>query len=132
MKKIMKTNRRQIGRIRLIGRIGLICLITTTCAQTAHALDWHATPESVWAEYVTYPPPAPLTQSRLRLGLELSALGKPLPSFPSATPHGIRLQYWDRVIGQHGLAAVADDYISFLRKLKADLERENKPANNQK
>lgn len=112
-----------------------LAILLALLAAPAHALDWQATRESVWARYVAYPPPpVALTDARLRLALEVGVLGAIAPqSIPTATPHGIRLKYWDRVIGQHGLALVADDYISFLRKVKADLEREqqNQPAKNQ-
>ena len=99
------------------------------CA-SAHALDFRATLEGVWAHYVGLPRPTPLSEARLRLQLEMAALGGPMPSIARATPYGIELQYWNRVIAAHGLPIVADDYFSFLGRLKAELARNNQQRAN--
>lgn len=90
----------------------------------AQALDFAATPESVWAEYVKLPQPTPLTEARLRLSLDMAVLGLPSRSLNKASPMGVRMGYWDRVIARHGLPLVAADYVIFLRELKAELTRE--------
>lgn len=99
-------------------------LILAAAISTAGALDFAATPESVWAEYVKLPQPNPLTDARLRVSLDMAVLGLPSKSLDKASPMGVRMGYWDRVIARHGLPLVAADYVIFLRELKAELERE--------
>jgi len=105
----------------------LATLIFASLAGTgifAATLDFLATPQSVWAANISYPAPVPLTEARLRLALEMSVFGGPVPAFHWVTPMGVRMKYWNRVITQHGLPAVADQYMTFLRELKAELARE--------
>ena len=87
------------------------------------AIDFHATIESVWQRYIPGPPPDQITESALRTALEWRTLKGPLPQLSSATPYGIKLKQWDRVISRMGLPLVADDYVSFLHQLQAELAR---------
>lgn len=108
-----------------------VCLLVLTILP-ARALDWDATPQTTWEKYCPIPaPPGGITPSRLRLAVEMSVLGGPMPSFAWPTPMGVQMRYWDRVIAQHGLPAVADSYVHFLRKLKAELAKNNQQANQQ-
>lgn len=107
-----------------LGRTLLALAMIAAMLATASAIDFRATPESTWEKYISFAHPVPLSDARLRLALEMSVFGGPIPAFPWVTPMGIEQRYWNRVIAQHGLPAVADQYITFLRRLKAELSRE--------
>ena len=92
-------------------------------SMTAQALDFEATPVTVWQRYVAAPVPEHLTASQLRTALEWQVFKGPLPNVSGATPYGIRLRRWDRVIARMGLPVVADEYVTFLRQLRAELAR---------
>lgn len=115
-----------------MGRTLLAMLALGSMAAGARALDFQATPESTWREYVGLPMPVPLTDARLRLSLDMAVLGgPPLKVLDKASPMGVRMGYWDRVIARHGLPLVAADYVNFLRELKAELAREQNQSANQ-
>lgn len=106
-------------------RSTLILAALLGISSCALALDFHATPESVWRRHVQAPMPTKLSEHALRTALEWQNLKGPLPKISTASPFGIQLQYWNRVINHMGLPAVADDYCIFLGQLRAELTKES-------
>lgn len=94
-------------------------LFLITICNLSYAIDWKATNESVWKKYLKVPMPTVVTNARLRMALEMSLFGGPMPVVNPLTPIGVQLKYWDRVIAQHGIAVVADEYLTFLKTVVA-------------
>lgn len=104
-------------RLILVASFGVV-----TCAL---ALDFQATPETIWHRHIQAPTPKKLSDDALKTALEWQILKGPLPKISEASPFGIQLQYWNRVIRHMGLPAVADDYCTFLGQLRAELTKES-------
>ncbi len=100
--------------------------ILLLAALPASAIDYEATPESVWLQKVGALPSFPVTASALRSAIEWCTFGGPVPKVNSATHYGLRLKRWDRLSKHFGFAAIADDYEKFLHELKAELAQTNK------
>lgn len=105
-------------RVLIIFLIGLL-------AQTASAIDYSATNESVWLRWFWEAPPFEVTDAALRTAIEWDIFGGPVPKINGATHYGLQLKRWERSIKQFGIAVVADDYTKFLRELQAELVRIN-------
>lgn len=89
----------------------------------ASALDFAATPQTAWSQWVGTPPPAHITDARLREAINWRVLGGPVPVRLGATPYGIQMKKWDATISNFGLPAVAEEYVDFLHRLQTALER---------
>ncbi len=91
---------------------------------SAQAIDYDATPESVWLRKFGSLPNFPVTGTALRTAIEWHTFSGPVPKVNGATHYGLRLKRWERHFTHFGFAPVADAYEKFLRELKAELSQE--------
>lgn len=105
-------------------RLITILFAAISIAAPCQAIDYTATRESVWARYGGGAPFRG-NDTALRLAIEYSVFGGPLPKVDSATHYGLQLKQWERALKAFGVAWMADDYAKFLRGLKADLAKIN-------
>lgn len=111
---------------------GLIALCVSAPLRESYALDFNATPRSAWVQYVGTPPPAQITDARLKAAMEWRVLGQPMPLGLGATPYGIQAALWERTMKNFGLPAVAGEYQQFLTSLRAELARNHKQTGSDK